>query len=240
MSSRRDSSSKLLHKRFAESQVTLQQSKQLFDSVYANPLGTSFDKLFNCDDDGFHAAASRVSLRLDKADKNDAAMLRAFEAARLDHRSPLDWRILLSHFAEVHFGKIRTKPKKWDEIGLLGLFLDYLKAQIRNPQLKHPEIVKLLQTDKPYKSKYGKYNCDAFRKLVRHARSSQHNVLLRHPEMGDPLLQLLREDYESRGVVWDPELETNLKRLIEKSLEIMGLRVGLNLGLPFLLKLSRR
>jgi len=59
------------------------------------------------------------------------------------------------------------------------------------------------------------------RKLVRHARSPKHNLLLRHPEMPDPLLKLFREKYESRGGVWDPQREATLKSLIDKCVDII-------------------
>jgi hypothetical protein len=197
-----------------------QQSKQLFDSEVA-PAGTSFDRLFEFDNFLVHAATSRCALRLRKDDEDAAAMLRAFEAAGLDHRNPLDWRTLLSLFAEVHFGKIRTKPKKWDISALLDVLEDYRAVQKSDQELSDVKICKLLQTDKRYKSKYSTFNLDALRKLVRHARNPEHNVLLRYPEMPDPLLKLSREKYESRGVVWDPQREATLKGLIDKCVEII-------------------
>ncbi len=218
--SRRDSSSKLLRQRFDESRRTGQQAKQLFDSEFALQPGTSLDQLFNFDNDVVHAAFSRYSLRLDEADEDDAAMLRAFEAASLDHRNPFDWRTLLSLFAEVHFGKIRTKRKTWDISAFVDLLMDYLDVYKSNPELSDVKICRLLQTDEDYKSKYGKYDPDALRKLVRNARSPKHNVLLRHPEMRDPLLHIFREKYERRGVVWDPKLEATLKHLINKCVDI--------------------
>jgi hypothetical protein len=220
MPSRRDSSSKLLRKLFDESPMIQQQSKQLFDSEVA-PAGTSFDRLFEFDNFLVHAATSRCALRLRKDDEDPSAMLRAFEAAGLDHRNPLDWRTLLSLFAEAHFGKIRTKPQKWDVAALLDVLGDDREVQKMDPELSDVKICKLLRTDKRYKSKYSKYHLDALRKLVRHARSPKHNVLLRHPEMRDPLLQIFREKYESRGVVWDPQREANLKRLIDKCVDII-------------------
>jgi hypothetical protein len=217
MPSRRDSTSKLLRQLFDEARTIRQHTKQLFDSEVALRAGTSFDQLFNFDNDVMHAAASRCSLRLDKADENDAAMLSAFETAGLDHRNPLDWRTLLSLFAEAHFGKIRTKPQKWDVAALLDVLTDYREVQRSDPGLSDVKICTLLQT----KSKYSNYTLDALRKLVRHARSPKYNVLLRHPEMRDPLLQIFREKYESRGVVWDPQREANLKRLIDKCVDII-------------------
>jgi hypothetical protein len=221
MPSRRDSSSKLLRHLFDESRTIKQQSMQLYDSELALPPGISLDQLFNFDNDAMHAAASRCSLRLDKTDENDAAMLRAFDAAGLDHRNPLDWRTLLSLFAEAHFGKRRTKPTKWDIAARLEVLADYLEVYKSDPKLSDVKICKLLKADKRYNSKYGKYSLDALRKLVRDARSPKHNVLLRHPEMRDPLLQIFREKYESRGIVWTPQLEANLKRVINKCIDMI-------------------
>jgi len=224
MASRRDSSSKLLRALFNEARMIKQCSKQLLDSELAAMAGTSFDQLFNFDNDLVHAAASRSSLRLDSADAADAAMLRAFEQAGLDHRDPRDWRTLLSLFAEVHFGKIKTKSVKWDMAALLDLLIDYREVQKKNPQLSGVNICKFLRTDKSFKTKYGRYTTDALRKLVRYARSPKHNVLLRHPEMHDPLLQLFRDEYESKGLVWSPELEATMRRLIDKSVELIDSR----------------
>jgi len=221
MPSRRDSSSKSLRQRFDESRRDWQRAKQLFDSEITSPAGTSFDQLFDFDNDVVHAAFSRCFLRLDEANEHDAAMLRAFEAAGLDHRNPLDWRTLLSLFAEVHFGKIRTKPKKWDIAHLFDVFGDYCEVKKSDPKLSDLKICKLLQTDERYKRKYSRYKLDSLRKLVRYARSPKHNLLLRHPEMPDPLLKLFREKYESRGGVWDPQREATLKSLIDMCVDII-------------------
>ena len=124
MPSRRDSSSRLLRELFDHARKNRQAVTEL-TSELALPAGTTFEQLLNFDDDVVHAEVSRRSLRLDSADEADAAMLRAFKAAGLDHRNPFDWRTLLSRFAEVHFGKRKTKPIKWDIAALLELFWDW-------------------------------------------------------------------------------------------------------------------
>jgi hypothetical protein len=118
-------------------------------------------------------------------------------------------------FAETHFGKVRTKPQKWDSAGLFRLLHDYLALKSENPGAKVSELRKLLCTDKRFKDKYKHHSEDAFRKLLRQALSPRSNVLLRHPEMKDPLPQLIRNDYEQKGTRWTPELEALITQLAE-------------------------
>jgi hypothetical protein len=163
--------------------------------------------LSNLDDRLVHATLSKVALMLDEADPDDAEILRAFKAAGLNHRNPLHWRTLLECFAKAHFGKKKTKPVKWDNYELMVVLRDYLKVKKRNrpKKMSDVEVCKFLMKDKAYKDTYSRYNLDALRRLVRRARSPKYDLHLRHPEMRDPVLQVIRDVFESRGMPWDEE-----------------------------------
>jgi hypothetical protein len=133
-------------------------------------------------------------------------MLRAFEAAGLDHRNPTDWRMLVSCFAEAHFGKKKTKPLKWDVLALCRVLKDYMEVTRNHPELKDSKVCERLKSDKQYKDKYSRYKIHALRRIVRCAKSPKHNIILRHPEMRNPVLQCVRDMFERRGMPWDEEL----------------------------------
>ena len=216
MASRRDSSSKRLLELFDETRQSRELAKRFFEDDILKPASTTFDQLFAFNNDAIHAAFSRVALRLNNADKKDASLLAAFRKAGLDHKNPLHWRDLLSMFAETHFGKVKTKPREWDAVGLTGVLNDYLTIKGENPDLKEPELRKKLRSDRRFKDKYAHYNIDAFRKLLRQAKSPDFNVLLRHPQMRDPLGQIIRDDHEQKGTAWTPEWEALIKGLVER------------------------
>jgi hypothetical protein len=196
--------------------VTTTGAEQLIDSEIFNRANSSFEKVMNFEDEVAHGASSWVALRLNIADENDTAMLAAFAAAGLNHRNPLHWRVLLSAFSEVHFGKKRTKPIKWDPSAYWSVFIDCVNVVKEGKARNRSEIPAVLAKDKRYKEKYGNYSSHALRRLVRHALSPEYNLFLRHPELGDPLLQLYREDYEAKGGAWTPEVHAHFKRLIDK------------------------
>jgi hypothetical protein len=218
MASTRDSTSKRLKEILPNIRATITGAEQLIDSEIFN-RANSFERFMNFENELAHGALSWVALRLNSTDENDTAMLKAFAAAGLNHRNPFYWRALLSAFSEVHFGKKRTKPIKWDPAAFWSVFLDCVNVVMEGKARKRSEIPAELA--KRYKEKYGNYSSDALRKLVGQALSPKYNVLLRHSEMGHPLLQLYCEDYEAKGGTWTPEVEANSKRLIEKTLIIL-------------------
>jgi hypothetical protein len=99
---------------------------------------------------------------------------------------------------------------------------DYLDVTKNDPELSDLEVCKLLRRDKAYKAKYGDYNIDALRKLVRHARSPKYNLYLRHPEMRNPLLQKIRDGFERRKVPWDEMLGKQIADVLEAFVEADG------------------
>jgi hypothetical protein len=76
------------------------------------------------------------------------SVLRAFDVFGYDPRNPRDWKLLLHHFAEAHFGKVRRKPKNWHDGKLCQLGADFLKAKEANRGKPDTEICKLLVADK--------------------------------------------------------------------------------------------
>jgi hypothetical protein len=79
-----------------------------------------------------------------------------------------------------------------------------------HPTIKDSALCKFLRTYKKYREKYGHYNLDALRKIVRNARSPKHNITLRYPEMNN-----LLDACERNHGVWNEELT---RRLVSISL----------------------
>jgi hypothetical protein len=216
MASRRDSSSKRLIQLFEERRLLPGLAERFFEEGFLIPAGTSFDQLIDFKNEIVHAACSRIALRLNTTLQKDAPLLAAFEEAGLNHQNPLHWRALLAMFAEVHFGKKKTNTQIWDVVGLFQVFADYTTIRREDPSATETGIARKLRSDKRFKEKYGHYNEHALRKLLRQAKSPKTNVLLRHPEMADPLLQVIRDDYEKKSIQWTPELEAQLRKIIER------------------------
>ena len=172
--------------------------------------------VFNFEDDTVHAALSRVALMLEQSSERDKPVFAAFKAAGLNPDNPLHWRALVFMFSEAHFGKARTKPQKWSPTALNGVLADYRTIKAENPGASDAQICKLLRSDPRFKRKYQHYSPDALRKLLRQARSPNANILLRHPEMNDPVLQLLRHYHEQYGLEWTSESEMYGRAIKEK------------------------
>jgi hypothetical protein len=199
MSSRQDPTSKRLLNLLEQAKIM--NTKQVTDAI---PLHQEMNELLSIlEGKPLMGVLWRGILSLNEKDKRDIEMLQAFETAGLDHRNPFHWRKLLECFAEAHFGKKKTKPIQWDAYQLCVLLKDYFDVTRNRPGLSDLEACKLLKRDRSCKDKYGDYNIDALRKLVRRAKSPKYNMLLRHPEMRNPLLQQIRDECEHRGIPWD-------------------------------------
>jgi hypothetical protein len=209
MPSRRDPTAMRLFDQFK--QTRLVNGRKIFDSLLSQP-GKSYDQIFNLEDDRIYLYIARKALHLSDA-KDDQMLIKAFDAAGLDHRDPMDWRTLLSCFVEAHFGSKETKPIKWDALYLNEVFKDYSEVKTNHPKLKDFDICKLLKKDKRYKDRYTG-NFDALRKLVRVAKNPKHNALLRYSETSDPLVKMLRDLLESKGIDWDERFEEWAKETV--------------------------
>jgi hypothetical protein len=145
----------------------------------------------------------KATLRLDEGDENDASMIKAFQLAGLDWRDPYNWRHLLSLFSDAHFGAVATKRTTWDTFALCEALKDYYDVKRGDSKLTELDICKILRTAKQYRKKYERYNIHSLRKIVRNARDPTKNTLLRHLEIRNAPLQLIREHFESQGIDWN-------------------------------------
>jgi hypothetical protein len=214
MGSGKDTSSRKLSELFRERRTSRELAERFFEDDYFKPEQTSLSRFFDYKNDEIFLCLSRIALQL--RDDDDRSLIKAFEEAGLDPQNPLHWRELFSIFAEVHFGPMRTKPQKWDSVALSEVLDDYRTIKSENPKAKEPALRKALREDKRFKKKYEHYNMHSFRKLLRHAKSPSTNVLLRHPEMRDPLLQLIRDGYEGKSIQLTPQREALVKGLVER------------------------
>jgi len=209
MPSRKDPTSKRLFDQFR--QTRLVNGRKVFESLLSQP-GKTYDQIFNLEDDRIYLYMARKALHLTNS-KDDQKFVKAFDAAGLDHRDPMDWRTLLSCFVEAHFGTKETKPVKWNALYLNEVFRDYSEVRTNNPKFKDTEICRFLQKDKRYKARYGG-SFDALRKLVRAAKNPEHNILLRYSETSDPLVKVLRDILASKGIDWNERFEEWAKEMI--------------------------
>jgi hypothetical protein len=213
MPSRKDSTSRRLFNLFQH--ATWQHAEQIAEQRLSDMLARIGGRIDFADDIA-HAAFSREALMLEESSERDRPVFAAFKAAGLSPDNPMHWRYLVFMFSEAHFGKAETKPKMWHSFALSEVRADYLTIKGENPGTNQSEICQLLRRDRRFKHKYHKYNPDAFRRLLRHANSPKYNILLRHPEMNDPALQLLRDHHEQSGLQWSSESEMDYRAAVKR------------------------
>jgi hypothetical protein len=93
------------------------------------------------------------ALQLDPTSKRDLTIIAAFEAFRLDHRDPIDWRTLMIYFADVHFGKSQRGPRRqWTVERLCQLSTDFDAMKQRHADAPAEHVCRLL-----IKAKDGRY-----------------------------------------------------------------------------------
>jgi hypothetical protein len=208
MPSAKDPAAKRLKKKMDEARILVPESERVVSSLLPEIVGVLRDH----GSDVVLASIARVAFELDPTKAEDAPVLAAFSAAGLDHKNLRHWRKLLEIFCDVHFAKSKTKPVTWDMVALIDVANDYFIEKKAHPKLKHQELCKKLH--KKHKDKYGDYNFDSFRKIVRKAINPNTMPVLRYPSMKDPLLKIMRAQYEKDGVVWTPELEKVLVNIV--------------------------
>jgi len=125
-----------------------------------------------------------------------------FEIADMDHEDPSDWRKLLLFFAEHHFRRAKTKPRK-SFLEFWAYNLDYEDVKRKNPNFKEKQACEYLIRHK--RSIYGKYTVETLRKVLRQARSKNRNPAAWFPGRQDIAAGLMRAEYEKRGLSWTPE-----------------------------------
>src|SRR5262245_32232350 len=141
MPSRKDPTSQRLFDLFE--QTRLVNRRKVFEALLSEP-GKNYDQVFDFKDDDVFLVVARNTFGLDDRER-DRPILRAFDAAGLDYRNPMDWRTLLACFAEAHFGAKKTKPVKWNPLYLIQVFNDYSEIKNRKPSLSDQDICKLLK-----------------------------------------------------------------------------------------------
>jgi hypothetical protein len=221
MPSRKDPTSKRLFKLFEELEmVTSPKALDLVRDRLLSEDGTTEEEANpDFDDRLTRLVASQVALTLGQLNDYNTPILRAFEAAGLDHRNPLHWRSLLRCFCQAHFGKRKTKPITWSPYLLSAVFKDYRDVKGAYPTIEDSALCRFLRTDKKYKKRYGRYSFHTLRKIVRYAKNPKHNPAARYPEMNNLLLQELRWAGErNHNLVWNEEFE---RRLAELSISLL-------------------
>jgi len=218
MTANKDTTSKKLLALMDDNRTTARLLPQIIEKTILQHAETTFEKILDPDNDSIFLSMSRIAFKLDAKIETDRPVLRAFEKAGLDCRNPLHWKQLMEMFAEAHFGPSKTKPKR-SVSELWIIYQDYLSAKRENPKANESQICVFLQKDKHLKTKYGDYQFDALRKLVRDAKDPEHNVLLRYPDLKDPLLKVLRDTYERAGKQWTPQFEETVTKLTGKFFE---------------------
>jgi hypothetical protein len=213
MPSRQDPTSKRLLRLFQEDKLVRSLTRPI-------KVGIGAETLSELDDPIVHGTLSSTALTLDEADPSNAPLLRAFRAAGLDHRNPLNWRTLLGCFAKAHFGAKKTKPIKWDSAKFSALLKDYSDVKQTRPELSDLQVCNLLKRDKTYRAKYGDYNLHALRKLVRQARDPKFNAHLRYPEIRDPLLREIRAECDRQNRPWDEVLGKKIYDVLKPVIEV--------------------
>lgn len=88
--------------------------------------------------------------------------------------------------------------------------LKSLKAKKQNLKGKI-EIARYLMRHHP---DYKKYSIEHIKRMIREATDPKYNLDLRYPDIASPLLRQVRADYESKGIEWTPELNTEQSELV--------------------------
>ena len=134
------------------------------------PSGNSFDNPHLWD------TLARAALKLDGDDFTSAALRTAFDEFKLDPADPYSWRILVSLFAYVEFGKRpRAKagaPKKWNKELLAELRAAVAQMQAGNAGMADTEMARRLALNPRFGTKVSGAAAgrEGLRKAIRKAR----------------------------------------------------------------------
>ena len=89
------------------------------------------------------------ALALDSHSRGDKAIIDAFAEFKLDHREPYDWRILMTYFADAHFGRKHPgRHSGWTFERLVQLDWDYQQIKHDAQGISDTEACKRLVRDK--------------------------------------------------------------------------------------------
>jgi len=111
----------------------------------------------------------------------DRAIIRAFEAANLNVKNPLDWRILLERFCWAHFGD-KGKPGKaiyWTDEKYCELLRDVHQAKRRFSLTEDASALRKIMEIKG--KKYRQVSFGRMKKALGEARNPKYNGSLMKP-----------------------------------------------------------
>ena len=100
------------------------------------------------------ATVARQALDVSKL---HSSMKIGFEALGLDARDPKAWKWLLLVLCQMEFGQQKEKrgpKKKWGEVQLAELRIDYCSVEARNPEKSVSNICKLMKSNKSFKNRF--------------------------------------------------------------------------------------
>jgi hypothetical protein len=168
--------------------------------------------------EAFYAYA-RAAFHIDRENPNHLTMFTLFNVADLDEHNPLHWRMLLSLLGELYLAPPKTKPKS-SMYNFYLIYKDYAAVKKKHPSFTETAICEQLRRHQ--KSRYGKYQIDALRKLVRKARSKKYNLVLRYPDTSGLFVRGLRARLEYHGHSWTDENALIVSRLLRLAEEQLG------------------
>jgi hypothetical protein len=107
------------------------------------------------------------ALRLDPHWAKDQSIIKAFAAFKLDHRNSYHWRILMTYFADAHFGKpLSGRRREWTPEKLMQLFRDVLTIKLPNPKISDAELCRQLVNDKRLSGRYKEFRPSTLRRKL--------------------------------------------------------------------------
>jgi hypothetical protein len=160
--------------------------------------------IFDPSDPRVRGLWAQWALQLNPDAPSDRAMLKAFEAAGLDHNDPFAWRQLLDLFSQAYFDAPGAgRKREWPASRYNELLSDFEHVQSQHPDLKKSEdVCRRLLNREPHKSKYKEYNsAEYLAGKVAEARDPEQNYFLKHPEM-PTRYRPVREAAERLGYKW--------------------------------------
>ena len=154
-------------------------------------------------------------MTLNSDNELDKPLLKAFSAAGLDHRNPLDWKLLLREFANAFFapGRGVGAPRKWTGARYCRLLAHIHQLKLEKPSLKDRPACAILRKRQP---EYRHPAVDHLRKLLRQARNPKFNDIL--SRLLEQFLIDARVRYLQENRPWTPEIEAELRKKLTANL----------------------
>jgi hypothetical protein len=166
---------------------------------------------------GFHRPIKEMMRKLLIADyvltlnpdsELDKPLLAAFAKAGLDHRKPLDWKLLFREFAIAFFARRESgAPLKWTGGRYCRLLAHIHQLKLERPDLKDRPACEILRRRQP---EYRELSVERLRKALGEARKPGFNDILLHAL--EQKLKNARDRYLQENRAWTPEIEAELRK----------------------------